>query len=139
MQNKGKTAYFWTVSKSNRKIVERAEIATHSTQIYDCSFIQEGTSRWLMWLRHIFGHLWHRLWCLTHFQHYFSHCVAVSFIDGGKRSTRRKPPNCRKSLTIVITKRCIERDSNSWNPCFSSNLVSSEPLWRNSRVKCSNL
>jgi len=29
--------------------------------------------------------------------------VAVSFIGGGNRSTRRKPPTCRKSLTNFIT------------------------------------
>jgi hypothetical protein len=34
-----------------------------------------------------------------HFQQYFSYIVAVSFIGGGNRSTRRKPPTCRKSLT----------------------------------------
>ena len=31
-------------------------------------------------------------------QHYFSYFVAVSFIDGGNRSTRKKPPTCRRSL-----------------------------------------
>ena len=29
--------------------------------------------------------------------------VAVSFIGGGSRSTRRKPPTCHKSLTSFIT------------------------------------
>jgi len=29
--------------------------------------------------------------------------MAVSFIGGGNRSTRRKPLTCRKSLTHVIT------------------------------------
>jgi len=37
------------------------------------------------------------LWCLCHFQQYFS------FIGGGSRSTRRKPPTCHKSLTNFIT------------------------------------
>jgi hypothetical protein len=32
------------------------------------------------------------LWCLSHLQPYYSYIVAVSFIDGGNRSTRRKPP-----------------------------------------------
>ena len=27
-----------------------------------------------------------------HFQQYFSYIVAISFISGGNRSTRRKPP-----------------------------------------------
>jgi hypothetical protein len=31
------------------------------------------------------------------------HIVAVSFIDGGNRSTQRKPPTCHKSLTNFIT------------------------------------
>ena len=37
-----------------------------------------------------------------HFQPYFSYIVAISFIDGGNRSTRWKPPTCRKSLTNFI-------------------------------------
>ena len=37
------------------------------------------------------------LWRLTPLQHYFSYIVAVSLIGGGNRSTRRKPPTCRKS------------------------------------------
>ena len=28
-----------------------------------------------------------------HFQQYFSYIVVVSFVDGGNRSTHRKPPN----------------------------------------------
>ena len=44
--------------------------------------------------------------------------VAVSFIGGENRSTRRKPLTCRKSLTNFITYSCIEcttpeRDLNS--------------------------
>jgi hypothetical protein len=38
-----------------------------------------------------------------HFQQYFSYIVAVSFIGGGNRSTRRKPQTRRKSLTNFIT------------------------------------
>ena len=34
--------------------------------------------------------------------------MAVSFIGGGNRSTRRKPPTCRKPLTNCITWCCIE-------------------------------
>ena len=34
-----------------------------------------------------------------HFQQYFSYIMAVSFIGGGNRCTRRKPLTCRKSLT----------------------------------------
>ena len=33
----------------------------------------------------------------------FSYIVVVSFIGGGNRSTRRKPPFCRKSFTNFIT------------------------------------
>ena len=36
------------------------------------------------------------------FQQYFSHIMAVSFIGGGNRSTRRKLPTCLKSLTNLI-------------------------------------
>ena len=32
-----------------------------------------------------------------------SSIVEVSFIGGGNRNTRRKPPTCRKSLTNNIT------------------------------------
>jgi hypothetical protein len=32
-----------------------------------------------------------------------SYIVVVSFIGGGNRSTQRKPPACRKSLTNLIT------------------------------------
>jgi hypothetical protein len=48
-------------------------------------------------------------------QQYFSYIVAVSFIGGGNRSTRRKPPTCCKSLTNfnIILYRAHERDSNS--------------------------
>ena len=53
-----------------------------------------------------------------HFQQYFSYIVEVSFIGGGNRSTRIKPPTYRKSPTNFITKCCIEytspeRGSNS--------------------------
>ena len=34
---------------------------------------------------------------------YFSYILAVSCIGGGNRSTRRKPPTCRKSLIKLIT------------------------------------
>ena len=37
-----------------------------------------------------------------HFQQYFSYIVAVSFIGEGNRSTRWRPPTCRKSLTNFI-------------------------------------
>ena len=33
----------------------------------------------------------------------FGYIMAVCFIGGGNRSTRRKPPTCCKSLTKVIT------------------------------------
>jgi len=37
------------------------------------------------------------------FQQYFSYVMAVSFIGGGNRNTRRKPSICRKSMTNCIT------------------------------------
>jgi len=37
------------------------------------------------------------------FQQYFSIIVAVSFLGGGNRSTRRKPLTCYKSMTNFIT------------------------------------
>ena len=44
-----------------------------------------------------------------HFQQYFSYIVPVSFIGGGNQMIRRKPPNCRKSLTNFITQCCTPR------------------------------
>jgi len=41
--------------------------------------------------------------CLRPLSTIFNYIVAVSFIVGGKRSTRRKPTTCRKSLTNFIT------------------------------------
>ena len=38
-----------------------------------------------------------------HFQQYFSYIVAVSFIGGGNRRTRRKPLTCCKLLANFIT------------------------------------
>ena len=38
-----------------------------------------------------------------HFQQYFSYIVVVSFIGGGKQSTRKTPLTCRKSLPNFIT------------------------------------
>ena len=37
-----------------------------------------------------------------HFLQCFCYIVAVSFIGGGKRSTRRKPPTCRKLYHIML-------------------------------------
>jgi hypothetical protein len=37
------------------------------------------------------------------FSNISAYIVDVSFIGGGNRSTRRKPPTCRKSLTNFIT------------------------------------
>jgi hypothetical protein len=34
---------------------------------------------------------------------FHSYIVVVSFIGGGNRSTWRKPPTCRKTLTKLIT------------------------------------
>ena len=39
-------------------------------------------------------------WLVGHFQQYF---MAVSFIGGGKRNIRRKPPIRRKLLTNFFT------------------------------------
>ena len=38
-----------------------------------------------------------------HFQQYFTYILAVSFIGGGNRSTRRTPQTCHKSLTNFTT------------------------------------
>ena len=49
--------------------------------------------------------LWKNIVCYSvkrHFEQYFSYIVAVSFIDGGNRSTRKGPQTCHKSLTNSI-------------------------------------
>ena len=48
---------------------------------------------------------------LRHFQRYFSYIVAVSFIGGGNRSTRRKSQTYHIPLTNLITQCCIEYTS----------------------------
>jgi hypothetical protein len=53
-----------------------------------------------------------RLWCLRHFQNYFSYIMAVSFNGGGKRSTRRKPPTFYSNLVHT---------TRFWNYLVSSN------------------
>ena len=40
--------------------------------------------------------------------------MSVSFIDGGNRSTRRKPPTCRNSLTNSITLFCTTLTTEPW-------------------------
>ena len=40
---------------------------------------------------------------LKHFYSRFSYIVAISFIGGGNRRTRRKPPTSCKSLTNVVS------------------------------------
>ena len=40
---------------------------------------------------------------LRNLQQYFSYIMVVSFVAGENRSTRRKPPTCRKSLSNIIT------------------------------------
>jgi hypothetical protein len=53
------------------------------------------------------------LWCLMHFQQYFSYIVAVIFNGGGNLSTLRKQTICCKSLSYFITYCCIEYTSPS--------------------------
>ena len=43
------------------------------------------------------------LLCLTPLSTIFHYIVAISFINGGNRSTRIKPPTCGKSLINFIT------------------------------------
>jgi len=49
-----------------------------------------------VWFGQIYG-------VYRHFQKYYSYIVTVSLIGGGNRSTRRKSPTYRKSLTNFIT------------------------------------
>ena len=43
------------------------------------------------------------LWCLMHFQQYFSYIVAVIFIGGGNRTNLKKQMTYCKSLSNFIT------------------------------------
>jgi hypothetical protein len=56
------------------------------------------------------------------FNNIFSYIVAVSFIGGRHRSTRRKPQTCRKSLRNFITYCCIKYTS-SWTGFKLTTLV----------------
>jgi hypothetical protein len=63
----------------------------------------------------------------------------VVVIDGGNRSIRRKPPNCRKSVTNLITY-CIEytspgRGSNS----RERNVTNRATNYQNSDMVCKNI
>jgi len=51
---------------------------------------------------------------LHHFQQYFSYIVTVSFIGGGNRTTRRKPPTCRKPLTNFIIYIVVLKKFHVW-------------------------
>ena len=57
-----------------------------------------------------------------HFEQYVSYIVAVSFISWVNRSTQRKLPTCRKSLTNFITLCCIEYTS-SWTRFVLTTLI----------------
>jgi hypothetical protein len=47
--------------------------------------------------------IWVRVWVFKHhFQEYSSYIVAVSFIGGGNRSTRRKPPTCHWQTFVFV-------------------------------------
>jgi hypothetical protein len=57
----------------------------------------------------------YNIYCLfdgveRHFQQYFSYIVAVSFIRGGNRMTRKK--TCRKSLTTLKKKNIVLKVDN---------------------------
>jgi len=55
------------------------------------------------------------LWCLTSLSTLFQLYRGNSCIAGGNRSIRRKPPNCRRSLTNFITC-CIEYATCEMDP-----------------------
>ena len=48
-----------------------------------------------------------RYGALRHLQQCFIYIVAVSFIGGGNRSTRRKPQTCRESWTNLLSHNVI--------------------------------
>ena len=83
---------------------------THD-QLFHCRYRAKSISPQFLYIS-LYSHVaegklmvWFRLGhgVKRHFQQYVSYNVAVSFIGGGNRSTQRKPPTCRKSLTNFIT------------------------------------
>jgi len=60
--------------------MQNRDIKRNNSRTYICLFV------------YLFDGVW------RHFQQYFSYIKAISFIGGGTRRTRRKPPTCRKSL-----------------------------------------
>jgi len=53
-----------------------------------------------------------------HFQQYSSYIVAVNFICGGNRSTRRKRTTCRKSLTNLFENKWSKMQRYIYIFCF---------------------
>ena len=68
--------------------------------VHVVTVILQSLLNWLICVHHRFVLV---LWCLTQLSQYFSYMLAVSFIAGGNRSTRGKPPTCSKWLTNFIT------------------------------------
>jgi hypothetical protein len=62
---------------------------------YKCLKIQSNNVRVMYQSSYM---VWLAYGVQRHFQQYFNYIVEVSFIGGGNRSARRKPPTCRKSL-----------------------------------------
>jgi hypothetical protein len=59
---------------------------------------------WVSQYVSILGIVWLALWCLMPLSTLsYLYIVVVSFTGEGNRSTQRKPPTCRKSLTNFIT------------------------------------
>ena len=72
------------------KIDNCCVLCRNSNHVYAIKFLNKGLVGWLV----------HGVY--RHFQPYFTYIVAVSFIGGGNRSTRRKALTCRKSLTNIL-------------------------------------
>jgi len=66
-------------------------------------------------------------WCVTTLSMIFQF-VAVSFIGGRNRSTRRKPPTCRKSMTNFIIRILLTPLSSS-NSSYHIILYRFHPPW----------